>query len=400
MTKLKADPMTFVFDDGNHTVHGYVYDVLRSKTKCCGNDALYLEVVFDKNGYVTSSKTLTGKNECYMKSVVDIVKSIRWDASGVVGQRTIYFEVKPILACSGAGDENVYTPVPILSNPVAVNNDVTENGGFMSDEVTTNSDESSTTTQPDPDPVVETKPDPVVETKPDPVVETKPDPVVESKPDPVIASNPTPDPVVESKPQKEPGESSTTARNPAPTNTQPDMDTEDFLSDDPNIAVNPAPASKPSPGDPRMPGQLEKQYVSTGDKNPDESHRGSHKNFDPGKVTTVQYADDESRVAVLIKSGLRKQGVCGLAQAAIELTVDPRSGNIVQHRVLGANSDDIAGKIPGILSNIRFTRQTPVRHNYRTYIHFKTDIICEGTPKDKRVDLDTVPDMLKTASSE
>ena len=136
ISKVKADPMTFVFDDDNHTVNGYVYDMLRTKTKCCGNDAIYVEVVFDQNGYVTRAKTLTGKSECYQKSVIDIVKSIQWNSTGVTGQKTIYFEVKPIQACTGAAGENVYSPVPILSNPLATSGN--ENTGQIDQPVTSN----------------------------------------------------------------------------------------------------------------------------------------------------------------------------------------------------------------------------------------------------------------------
>ena len=74
---------------------------------------------------------------------------------------------------------------------------------------------------------------------------------------------------------------------------------------------------------------------------------GEFKNFDPGAVKRVVFAENESQVAVMIKSGLRRQGVCGLAQAAIELDIDPNTGNIVRHRILRTNSDEIAGKIPG-----------------------------------------------------
>ncbi len=409
VTKWKADPLTMVFDDGNHTVTGYIYDVLRASTNCCGNDAVYLEVVFDKNGYVIESKTLTGKNECYMKSIVDIVKSIRWDATGVVGKRTTYFDVKPILACAGDADENVYAPVAILNNPVATTS-VTEE---EEDEFLDEEEESVTAVVKE---EIEEKADPVkkevtagteVKTEPAKTEPAKTEPV---KAEPVVVKTEvkTPEKSIEvsttpvkTEPKTEVSTTSTTT--PGKLN----MEEDDFLSDNPVSAIktDPVPgkttAKTPAtPGGPNLPVQMDKPYVSTGDKNPDESHKGQFKNYDPNKVESVQYADDESRVAVLIKSALRKQGVCGLAQAAIELLVDPRTGNIIQHRVLGSNTPDIAGKIPGILSNIRFTPQVAVRHNYRTYIHFKTDIVCEGTPKEKIIDLDTVPDMLKTASNE
>jgi len=80
---LVADPQSFVFNDGFTTVQGYVYKTLNEKTSCCGNDALYVEVKINEKGKVFSAAALTGKNECYRKSVVDILKTIQWDASGV-----------------------------------------------------------------------------------------------------------------------------------------------------------------------------------------------------------------------------------------------------------------------------------------------------------------------------
>ena len=92
IASARANPRTFIFDDGRHTVHGYIYKQLE-QTSCCGNDAIYLEVKYDASGSVTSAKTLTGKNDCYKKSVTDIVKNVRWDATGASGSKTIYFEV-------------------------------------------------------------------------------------------------------------------------------------------------------------------------------------------------------------------------------------------------------------------------------------------------------------------
>ncbi len=123
ISKVVADPNTTIFSDGQNTVAGYVYEELQAKTKCCGEDAIYVEVKINSEGRTQSVRALSGNNECYKKSVADIIMPIRWDASKISGTKTIYIEVKPNLACKGNRDDNLYVkldygiPAPITEIP-------------------------------------------------------------------------------------------------------------------------------------------------------------------------------------------------------------------------------------------------------------------------------------------
>ncbi len=107
----RANPKTLIFDGGKSTVQNAIYAELQEYTTCCGNDAIYVEVKFDEAGNYVSAKTLTGSNDCYKKSIIDIVKKIKWDVSAASGSRTIYFELKPVIPCTGSPAENAYKPV-------------------------------------------------------------------------------------------------------------------------------------------------------------------------------------------------------------------------------------------------------------------------------------------------
>ncbi len=113
VTKAIADPFTFIFNDGTNTVQGYIYSTLEKSTKCCGNDAIYLEIKIDPNGSTISAKALTGKNECYKKSIVDIIKHIRWNTANIKSPKSVYLEVKPLLACANKPDDNQYVEIPL-----------------------------------------------------------------------------------------------------------------------------------------------------------------------------------------------------------------------------------------------------------------------------------------------
>ncbi len=127
ISKVVADPNTTIFSDGQNTVAGYVYEELQAKTKCCGEDAIYVEVKISSEGRTESVRALSGNNECYKKSVADIILPIRWDASKISGTKTIYVEVKPNLACKGNKDDNMYVKLDYgISQPVAEANETTD----------------------------------------------------------------------------------------------------------------------------------------------------------------------------------------------------------------------------------------------------------------------------------
>jgi hypothetical protein len=114
VTQLTADTKTFIFDDDKNTVKNYIYQELEVKTSCCGAARIYLEVKIAPSGYVLNAKTLTGKNDCYKKSAIDIVKNIKWNAAGFQGPKSVYFEIKPEIDC---GDRaNAYESLPIFNN--------------------------------------------------------------------------------------------------------------------------------------------------------------------------------------------------------------------------------------------------------------------------------------------
>ncbi|MEM6629134.1 MAG: hypothetical protein AAF694_05655 [Bacteroidota bacterium] len=115
ITQLVADTKTFAFNDSKNTVKGFIYEELDVKTNCCGSDRIYLEVRIHPSGYVVEAKTLTGKNECFKSSAIDIVKNIKWEAKDFKGTKPVYFEIRPDINCDG-GKDNSYKPVAIFNN--------------------------------------------------------------------------------------------------------------------------------------------------------------------------------------------------------------------------------------------------------------------------------------------
>lgn len=412
IVNARANPKTFIFDDDKHTVHGYIYNTLKEQSTCCGNDAIYLEVKFDEGGGVTSAKTLTGKNDCYKKSVVDIVKNVRWDATGVKGTKTIYFEVKPIIPCSGSPDENKYKPI-VGTNVVAANTSKptetsTETGTSGVEEVVEEVVEESVD-----EPVEEVKEEVVEEVMSE---ASEAEEVVEEVVEEVASEASEAEEVVEATTSgmtgdgflsEEPSETSTeTGKDAIKSNTTTNsgkdaIKTETVASNTGKGAIKnnttttaSTPANKYS-GPVKIPPQEKFEYVSKGERMPAESHRDSHVNV-PGKsITNPKYASGENGFALQIRQALRKAGFCGLAQAAVELTIDP-NGTVIGSRVLAANNDKVREIVPEIVSGIKFQPQG-YGSNYNSYHQFKTEIVCKGdSPKH---DLDQVPNIIKTTAA-
>jgi hypothetical protein len=375
---LKADPKTFIFNDGKRTVNGYIYSMLEQETSCCGNDAIYLEVKYDAAGIVTSVKALTGRNDCYKKSIADIVKNVVWDAS-VSKASAIYFEVKPVIPCSGSPGENVYKPLsgatPVASSdPKGLSGDQNGSGN-------NGSEVKEPVKEPVKEEVVEVVEEPVKE----PIKETEEvvEEVVEVVKEPVKT------------PVKEPVKSA---------------NEDEFLSE--TESGNTLPSARttstpPSTGQPKktaataqVPKQMDIKYTSPGDRRPEESHNQTHWNGSPGSSTEVkkaEYADGENQIAINLKQQIRKSGFCGLAQALIEVEVDP-AGNIVNHRVMAANNEQVSKFMPDAISTVKFAPKPGLRRNYFAYVQFKTDIICDGMDRNNRPSLDAVPDILNTGN--
>lgn len=127
VAQVLADTKTFIFDNGENTVKGYVYAVLENETNCCGEDRIYLEVKIDPSGYVISAKPLTGSNECFRLSAVDIVKNIRWDAEEFKGPKSVYFEIKPNVECTD-GRDNEYVAIETFNNEILAPGSTTSEG--------------------------------------------------------------------------------------------------------------------------------------------------------------------------------------------------------------------------------------------------------------------------------
>lgn len=116
VTTLLADTKTFIFSDNQSTVKGYIYEQMEAQSSCCGKDRIYLEVKIDPSGYVLSAKTLTGRNDCFMQSAIDVVKNIKWNTEDFKGgPRSVYFEIKPDISCDG-GRANEYAAIEIFNN--------------------------------------------------------------------------------------------------------------------------------------------------------------------------------------------------------------------------------------------------------------------------------------------
>ncbi len=375
IANARANPKTFIFDDDKHTVHGYIYNTLKEKATCCGNDAIYLEVKFDQSGTVTSAKTLTGKNECYKKSIVDIVQSVKWDATGVTGTKTIYFEVKPILPCSGSPGENVYKAIAREGGIASTGNPVVKEGSSETGTVTTGKENKEVPVE-----VVEVVP----VKKVDPPVVVK-EPVKEpvesflSDDEPKTIKEPVKEVVAVVKPEKEVAKP--VKETPAPV----------------VVKSNPAPiasTAKVKPGGPiKLPPQEDIKYVSNGDVKPDASHNTTWVNNDVNSNsanTKVEYAD-QGTFAVNLRTALRKSGFCGLAHATVELETDPSSGRVVNSRVLATNDPKVAEMVPGVIKELRFRPLTGAANRF-IYTEFKTEIVCEG--QKPKYNLDQVEDFL------
>lgn len=122
VTKLTADTKTYIFSDGKTTVRDYIYNRLQAQSTCCGSNRVYLEVRIDPTGYVLSAKALTGTNECYKESIIDIVKSIRWDATEFKGPKSVFIDLKPDMPCEGRN--NVYAKIETFNNAMLDKNGV------------------------------------------------------------------------------------------------------------------------------------------------------------------------------------------------------------------------------------------------------------------------------------
>lgn len=102
----KADRKTFAFDNMDYTVQQFLIDEIEENTKCCGESSMIIKVEIDNTGSVIGVKPTNGDNFCYQKSIMESVRKIKWDASGIEKSEVINFEIKLDIACTGTINHN------------------------------------------------------------------------------------------------------------------------------------------------------------------------------------------------------------------------------------------------------------------------------------------------------
>ncbi len=135
-------------------------------------------------------------------------------------------------------------------------------------------------------------------------------------------------------------------------------------------------------------------YVSTGDKNPDPSHKQTHLNASVAQISTPQFVE-QSGTSLYVKNKLKEGGVCGLAQSVADVTLD-KAGNVTGHTIFKANTESVAQLMPSILNGMKFKPETIRFSGQIVYIEFKADIYCPTQPT-QAVDLEQVKNYLQVA---
>ncbi|MEM8901730.1 MAG: hypothetical protein AAGC85_26715, partial [Bacteroidota bacterium] len=106
-----------------------------------------------------------------------------------------------------------------------------------------------------------------------------------------------------------------------------------------------------------------------------------------------EFGEGEGAMKNFIKDKLREGGVCGLAQAFAEVTVDP-SGTVIGYNVLKTNNTMVALRLPSVLRSLTFS-PSESRIPQNMYVEFKADILC-GAEDQSDVDLKEVDSYIKS----
>jgi hypothetical protein len=338
--KLTADPQTFIFSDNKTTVQSYVYSTLAGRSNCCGNDAIFVETKIKAGGLLESVRFLNTKanNECYQKSIKDILQHIRWNEAKLGSNRTVFFELRPSIVCEGKRDNN-YVPIPPTNwtdSNIAINTPITNE-----------------TQKPKKETEV---------TAPAETTAVKIDAPQTDKTDNITQSADTDKKTKETK----------------------------HITIEKGAIVSKDTAAKPR----ELPLTLPKQqYRSTGEKNPDPKHKETTLNTVIDNIPVPEYIDGDSRLGPYVKRSLRQQGVCGLVHALVELTVLP-NGNVSEYRILNVNSEQTRSALANTIAGLKY-KPYSINLNRNAYLEFKTDIDCSGGKAPSNVNLDTIPDYVK-----
>jgi hypothetical protein len=391
IAKYRVDPATFLFEDGRTTLTDYVTAQLQSHSTCCGIDGIYVELRITPEGTLESVRPMTGRNDCYKKSVVDILRPLRWKAEGFQGTRTVYYEFRFSLECKGTESDNVYKPIPAPGAPVASAPPQKSEGPKP-----TETAQAPETPVPAPSKKEEPKPAPSDAQEPG-VKPIPPTPPLPGQTEPKtseetpMAEAPKPQPAP--KPKPAPAQPTPPAQPKAP-------------AEPPKRVSQPGPPPPPSPGEPRPPAvvgplptdtvpkplqvQIPKQYQSTGEKRPPDQHLGSHLNTTGPRYMEPDYINGPVAKALYLKKAYRDNNVCGLVHVLLEIAID-RNGQVRGYRILAANSPKVAEVTPKVLQGLRYK---PVPLPMVFYTEFKIDVDCQSDQR--RYQLDSIPDYLAT----
>ncbi len=341
--KLTADPQTFIFSDNKTTVQSYVYSTLAGRSNCCGNDAIFVETKIKAGGLLESVRFLNTKanNECYQKSIKDILQHIRWNEARLGSNRTVFFELRPSIICEGKRDNN-YVPIPPTNwtdNNIAINTPITNE------------------TQ---KPKKETEVTSPIETT---AVKTEKTAVKTDAP-----------------------QTENLAKTPFK-----EKETVPIISESGKAVV----ADKDTGVKPReLPLVLPKQqYRSTGEKHPDPKHKETTLNTAIENIPAPEYIDGDAGLGPYVKRSLRQQGICGLVHVLVELTVLP-NGNVSEYRILNVNSEQTRSALANTIAGLKY-KPYSINLKRNAYLEFKTDIDCSGSTDPSKVDLDKIPDYVK-----
>jgi len=383
ITRYRVDPATFLFEDGRTRLADYVTTQIQAHSNCCGPDRVYVELRIKPDGNLESARSLTGQNNCYKKSIIDVLLPLKWKAEGFQGTRTLYYEFQFSIECKGTENDNVYVPI---APPGAVVASATE-PSRPADSPRPQEPPRAEPKSPEPPTSSEETPKPIPATPPLP---GQTPPKSESQVPPP-APKPAPKEQTPPAPKEPPSPPDTPEEKPARKGYQPGPPppTEPGKPRPPAVVGDLPADSVPKP----LQVQIPKKYQSTGEKRPAEGHISSYVNTTGPRYTEPDYINGPVAKALYLKKAYRDAGVCGLVHVLLEIAIDP-NGQIRGYRILAANTPKAAEVTPKVLQGLRYK---PVPLPMVFYTEFKIDVDCQSDRPPQR--LDTIPDYLVTPES-
>ncbi len=382
ITRYRVDPATFLFEDGRTRLSDYVISQIQTHSNCCGIDGIYVELRIKPDGTLEGVRPLTGQNNCYKKSIVDILLPLRWKAEGFQTTRTLYYEFPLSIECKGTENDNVYVPIAPPGATVASASEPSRPGDSPRPEGPSKAEPKS----PPPPASGEEAPKSIPATPPLP---GQTPPKSESPaPPPAPKSRPAPKEQVPPAPTEPPSAPAISQDEPARKGYQPGTPppSEPGKPRPPAVVGELPSDSVPKP----LQVQIPKKYQSTGEKRPPQEHIGSYVNTTGPRYTEPDYINGPIAKALYLKKAYRDAGVCGLVHVLLEIAIDP-NGQVRGYRILAANTPKAAEVTPKVLQGLRYK---PVPLPMVFYTEFKIDVDCQSDRPPQR--LDTIPDYLVT----